>query len=272
VVDPEGTVVPTGAVGELYIGGSCVARGYLGQPALTAERFVPDSISGRRGARLYRTGDLGRYRADGRIEFLGRVDEQVKVRGVRIEPGEIEATLREHPAVESAAVVVEDDARGERQIVAYVVSQGAPSARTSEERRIGEWEELYEQTYGSAAATDWDTGLNLEGWNSSYTGQRLPRSEMQEWVDGTCLRIAGLEPRRILELGCGTGLLLFGLDQAWDEYHGVDFSGRSLTLIREQIARRGMTDRRIELRRQRVDARPSEPGRYDVAVLNSVTQ
>jgi amino acid adenylation domain-containing protein len=126
VADAWGGLAPRGSVGELWVGGAGLARGYLDRPALTAERFVPDPWSGAAGERLYRTGDRVRHRPDGNLEFLGRIDHQIKLRGFRIEPGEIEALLRGHPAVSEAAVAVLTPAR----LVAYVVGRDGlvPSA------------------------------------------------------------------------------------------------------------------------------------------------
>ncbi|HEX3554229.1 MAG TPA: amino acid adenylation domain-containing protein, partial [Thermoanaerobaculia bacterium] len=133
VLEPTFEPAPVGVPGELFIGGSGVARGYAGRPDLTAERFVPDPWSGVPGARLYRTGDLARLRSDGVIEFLGRTDHQVKVRGFRIEPGEIEAALCRHPGIDVAVVVPRGV--GVPVLVAYVVPAAGRAAPASAELR-----------------------------------------------------------------------------------------------------------------------------------------
>ena len=135
VRDAAGQNVPVGVLGELYLGGTGVAHGYLGQPALTAERFVPDPFSGVPGARLYRTGDVARWRADGRLQCLGRVDHQVKVRGFRIELGEIETALAAHPAIRAAVVTAQPDATGTARLVAYYVAESTELPPVSELRR-----------------------------------------------------------------------------------------------------------------------------------------
>ncbi len=127
VLDRFGHPVPAGVAGELCLGGPLMARGYLGRPELTAERFVPDPFAGSPGGRLYRTGDLARRRPDGVLEFLGRVDRQLKIRGFRVEPGEIESALERHPAILEVAVDSRPDPGGSQRLVAWIVPAGAAS-------------------------------------------------------------------------------------------------------------------------------------------------
>jgi amino acid adenylation domain-containing protein len=135
VLDCHLNPVPVGIPGELYIGGPGLARGYLRRPELTAEKFIPHPFSADPGARLYKTGDLARYLRDGNIEFLGRVDGQVKIRGCRVEPGEIEARLRQHPAVQQTVVVAREGLSGDKGLVAYVVATRGQEVATATELR-----------------------------------------------------------------------------------------------------------------------------------------
>jgi len=270
--------VPTGAVGELYIGGDGVARGYLHRYDLTAERFIPDQFSGNKGARLYRTGDLARYGADGSIEYLGRIDQQLKIRGHRIEPGEIEAMLAQHPAVSEAVVVAREVQSNHKQLVAYIVPnkeyQSAPELVTSsaQAERVSEWELAWNETYKSDAVIR-DPTFNITGWNSSYTGEPIPSEEMREWLDGIVERISAIGTGRALEIGCGTGLLLFRLAHHFTEYHGTDFSPAALGYVRQQLDKLDRKLPQVTLsERAADDFEGFESKAYDVLILNSVVQ
>jgi amino acid adenylation domain-containing protein len=133
ILDERIREVPLTAVGEIYIGGEGVARGYINRAGSTAEKFVPNPF-GRPGSRLYKTGDLARYLVDGRIEFLGRVDDQLKIHGYRIEPGEIEIALGGHPRVAASVVVAREDQPGDKQLVAYIVARDQGTIDASELR------------------------------------------------------------------------------------------------------------------------------------------
>jgi amino acid adenylation domain-containing protein len=140
ILDDELNPVPAGTAGQLFVGGGGLARGYLADPALTAQRFVPDPFATRPGERLYATGDLARHRSDGAVEFLGRLDDQVKVRGFRVEPGEIEEALRAHPDVRDAAVVPVAEPSGGWRLAAHVVLEPTPDGdRDATLSRVRAW-------------------------------------------------------------------------------------------------------------------------------------
>jgi aryl carrier-like protein len=196
-------VLPIGLVGEIYIGGAGVCGGYWERAELTAGRYLPDPFSASGGARLYRTGDTGRYQRDGQVEYVGRLDEQVKVRGYRVELGEIEAELREQGAVREVVVMLREDQAGGKRLVAYVVAEAKTSVS---ELRQSLQEHLPEYMIPSAFVMLEELPLTVNGKvdrralpapdSSRPKLEKVyvaPRNEREEKLAGIWSQVLGLE-------------------------------------------------------------------------------
>jgi amino acid adenylation domain-containing protein len=297
ILDPHLQAVPIGVPGELHIGGAGLARGYLNRPELTAEKFIsnpfvsldppltPLDKRGEQPSKLYKTGDLARYLPDGQIEYLGRIDNQVKVRGFRIELGEIEAVLGQHPLVQEAIVIARADHASDHDhdklntnLVGYLVpalkGEVLPEQLAQwQSEYVSDWQTIYEDSYRQSQSTTDDPTFNISGWNSSYTGQAMTATEMREWVENTVSRILAGKPQRVLEIGCGSGLLLFPVAKHCQEYWGADYSSATIDNLERLCGTIEGLAGKVRLFHRTADNLAGIPqAAFDTVVINSVVQ
>jgi len=281
VLDEDLQPLPIGVPGELFLGGEGVGRGYHERPELTAERFLEDPFASRTGTRtggasprMYRTGDLARWMPDGNLELLGRIDNQVKIRGYRIELGEVEARLCDHPAVHEGVVIARPDASGEKRLVGYVVQDSEWNGSAIENdlgtEQVTQWRIVYDNAYANSQKEELeDPTFNITSWESSYTGELIPSEQMRVWVDQTVERISAHDPKEILDIGCGMGLMLFRLAPSCKRYVGVDFSQVALDYVKRQVKARSIDQ--VELHhRMADDLGDFQPQSFDAVILNSI--
>ncbi|MEO1056717.1 MAG: amino acid adenylation domain-containing protein [Actinomycetota bacterium] len=271
VADEFGRPLPVGTTGEIWIGGLGVGEGYTKRPDETRERFVELGST-----RFYRSGDRGRVSpVSGELSFLARQDTQVKVRGLRIELGEVEAALHGVDGVKAAVAAVAGESTSERRVVAYVVPDETHDLDLLDDgdrpAAVDAWRELFDRTHEEPD----DDPHDFTGWNNSYDGSPLGAEAMTDWLDGTLAAIRerlaalGCDRPRVLELGCGTGLLLLELAGEVGRYDGVDFSETVLAGLHERVAEAGLENVGLHLADVGDLAGFDE---YDVVVVNSVLQ
>lgn len=270
VVDKNMTLVPIGVRGELCIGGIGVGRGYLHDPQRTVAAFRQNPFMSTGNKRLYKTGDLVRYLPNGTLEFIGRIDHQVKIRGFRIELGEIETILRQHDSIQEVIVTAKEDALGGKKLVAYIIPNTISPEASLTTEQVMNWQSVWDDVYDLNTLEN-TSQFEASGWNSSYTNQPISEEEMQEWFDHTIARILALQPTHVLEIGCGSGMLLFEIAPHVVHYYGTDFVQEPLDYIQKQLAKRPLPHVQIERREGKaLDHLPAHT--FNTVILNSVVQ
>jgi SAM-dependent methyltransferase len=299
ILDSKQRLVPVGVAGDLYLGGEGLARGY-GDAEQTSKSFVSILLQGRE-QRLYRTGDRARWRAtDGAMEFLGRKDHQIKLRGQRIElgpwpsflrislsdrvvcTGEIESVLRLHPSVRDSFVLLHSTSTKEQYIAAFVTPTDTASVTTDDDsgqeegERVQGWSEIFDgSTYKSIETKPGLTlGRDFVGWTSMFDGKEIPRPEMEDWLDDTVGLILESGPvENVVEIGTGTGMILFNLKDFFEHYTGVDLSAKAIHFIQDMASRYPSLREKIDVRTGSAeDILSMDVAQPDVFIINSVAQ
>ncbi|HYC29179.1 MAG TPA: amino acid adenylation domain-containing protein, partial [Chitinophagaceae bacterium] len=219
---------PIGVIGELYIAGDGVGAGYINDAVLTSGKFFANKFG---AGKMYRTGDLCRWLSDGNLEYLGRADHQVKVRGYRVELGEIESAMNSLEAVNTSCVVAKHD-----KLVGYYVPDLDVVKEKETElylKQVEGWKDLYETAYSEHAAPDAE--FDLAGWNDSFTGKPIAADLMRQWLEDIATVILSEPAGHVLEIGCGTGLIYYRIADHIKKYTGSDPSRVSVESICQRI-------------------------------------
>ncbi|KAG9196802.1 hypothetical protein G6514_004200 [Epicoccum nigrum] len=239
VMDPNLRLVPLGVVGELVVTGDGLARGYT-DPERNTDRFVSVTVAGQT-VKAYRTGDYVRHRlTDGQLEYFGRMDGQVKIRGQRIELGEIEYVLRSHKRVSNAVAVLQQRDGDEVRLAGFVIVDeqvdhgDSNGGNEDESQHVGTWEQQFDNEIYSPVNNIQSKriGRDFIGWTSMYDGSEIDKTEMNEWLDDTIhTMVNGSKPGSVLEIGSGTGMILFNLGGGLQNYVGLDPSRKAVEFV-----------------------------------------
>jgi amino acid adenylation domain-containing protein/non-ribosomal peptide synthase protein (TIGR01720 family) len=235
VFDDNFNHVPIDIPGELYIGGKGLARCYLNDAALTADKFIPDPLGN--GARLYKTGDIVKWNKDKKLEFIGRKDNQVKIRGFRVELEEINHLIRKYPAVKDSVVITKQKGNN-NYIYAYILLNTDEAIHLNnhlENTQVEQWSKVFDEYIYQNNNDSKDEAFNITGWISTYTKKPLSQEVMKQWLNYRINLIKRIAPKNIIEIGCGTGLILFQLAEYCNNYYGCDISEKSLSYIKHNL-------------------------------------
>ena len=293
VVDPEdhNILLPVGEPGELLLEGPLVGHGYLDSAVQTAASFIKDPhwlvrgspcLSGRRGL-LYKTGDIVRYNEDGTLSFVGRKDTQVKIRGQRIELGEIEHALQLDSCIDKAVAIIHTDKRQETHIVGFVKVHDNGTTlddqlkySNEEQHQEEEWRRQFNDDYTCFDEIQAErVGRDFMGWTSMYDGSDIDKKQMNEWLDDTITSIRnGSPPSKILEIGTGSGMVLFNLIEGLQSYVGLEPSSRGVDFVTKVAnARPELADKIQIIRGTAADLGQVRPvASPEIVIINSVAQ
>lgn len=262
VLHPDLRQVTHGEQGQLFIRADLAALGYDGAPAATAHAFVPDPFASAPGTRMYATGDRVSEAAGGSLVYHDRIDSTMLINGFSVRPEGVEQTIKQVSGVASSRVHV-TRSRGVATLVADIVPDS--------DGRSDEWKEVYQALY-AADSTEYPPGLNAASWLSAVDGRPVPIETMATWRDAIVAKILALSPRRVLELGCGTGMVLHGLLDQVERYVGVDFVPEVLDVLRERVDQHGTSTSVDLITADLHDALGLIEESFDTVVINSVVQ
>lgn len=226
--------VRKGGTGEIYIAGDGLARAYLNNPEMTDAAFVKDPFSDQADKKMYRTGDLGRYMPEGDIQCLGRIDNQVKIRGHRIELGAIEESLLMQDSIKEAVVIAREDLTGDKKLVAYIVPD-----KVEENSKSPSWQERWEDLYKRGIQSESDLSIDEQQLDiavaQEISGRTDIRGEVEEWLKQSVDRIKAINAKTVMELGCGAGQLVFELAPFAEKLIATDYAETAIDKLKEKL-------------------------------------
>lgn len=272
VLDEGGRRVPKRTIGELFVGGDVVGFGYWGDARMTAESYVPDPFTEKPGARMFRSGDLAREEADGRLIFLGRKDKRLTVRGSSVDPSIVVSALISTPGVSTIEVVPDRPKTPGMPSDGLVAMVGA-DASVAEPGVLASWREIYDAIYEQELNRGEQVAhLNTAGWYSTVDGAVIPTAQMEEWRDAILAELVRLPHHRVLELGCGTGMLLGELLGSSSRYVGVDISLPAIDYLAAAHGPKLATGQLELIQADASEALDRMHETFDLVVINSVSQ